>query len=752
MSDISNQEQKPGYASEEEPPAFNNYYAPLSKTYSEAQILHQQRYRSMMSSQKNDHEPLRVSIQDPKKMPGSPASASYTPSSATPSSQSYQNYPTRLSSSFSSTQQPTYDQYGRLSMSQTNEVIDHSRAHDSEKVVEVSPNERFARLNALLGKGAYKVVYKAIDREEGYEVAWNTIQAMPSIDHHELEHEIEILKSVRHPNIIAFHDAWYNNNEFVFVTELMTSGTLREYIRKLSLPNIKIVKRWSRQILKGLAYLHGHEPAIIHRDIKCDNIFINGAHGEVKIGDLGSADANAVERSTFMSTAKRYTVIGTPEFMAPEMYEEQGYTEKVDIYAFGMCLLEMATGEYPYNECRNAAQIYKKVTAGIKPECLKRIQKSEVLVVIQNCLGPEEERMSAQEILEHSFLAVEPDVVLLAADPTHVNLTLQVVFKGMDKLSVKFEFNAETDTAEEVVREMIDEQVLPERYQHHITKEINRILRDLDKPSESEQADQVRRSVWRRESDIRSELEDARQGLAMANEHLVDIEKRCETLEIQAIHSENKYRDAVRQLREQERALEASHHAYAGTASSVASSAHHSDSEEHHSQSTATTVVSPPGSPKQYATTNGTHFMDVPMSESMLSRSASLSPSEHDMDLKEKDAGALREALVSRILEEYADDTDIEVFVRDCAIATHRNNDKATEWIKKLQNQDIMTVGDLRDLHDEDWAGIGLTVFALRALKNMLKGKKLAGQSVLALSNAQSNPSSAPSSAGVGSP
>jgi WNK lysine deficient protein kinase len=51
--------------------------------------------------------------------------------------------------------------------------------------------------------------------------------------------------------------------------------------------------------------------------------------------------------------------------------------------------------------------------------------------------------------------------------------------------------------------------------------------------------------------------------------------------------------------------------------------------------------------------------------------------------------------------------------------------DKAQEWAKKLQNQDIMTVGNLRDLHDEDWAGIGLTVFALRAMKNMLKGKKL---------------------------
>jgi WNK lysine deficient protein kinase len=48
--------------------------------------------------------------------------------------------------------------------------------------------------------------------------------------------------------------------------------------------------------------------------------------------------------------------------MAPEMYEEKGYSEKVDIYAFGMCLLEMMTGEYPYSECKNAAQVYRKVT------------------------------------------------------------------------------------------------------------------------------------------------------------------------------------------------------------------------------------------------------------------------------------------------------------------------------------------------------------------------------------------------------
>lgn len=54
------------------------------------------------------------------------------------------------------------------------------------------------------------------------------------------------------------------------------------------------------------------------------------------------------------------SVIGTPEFMAPELYEEK-YTEKVDIYSFGMCVLEMATGEYPYSECENVGQVFRKV-------------------------------------------------------------------------------------------------------------------------------------------------------------------------------------------------------------------------------------------------------------------------------------------------------------------------------------------------------------------------------------------------------
>lgn len=618
---------------------------------------------------------------------------------------------------------------GGLSLPHANEIIDQSRSHDTEKVVEISPNERYVRLNTLLGKGAYKVVYKAIDREEGYEVAWNTMQATKSIDHKEMEHEIEILKSVRHPNIIAFHDAWYQKNEFVFITELMTSGTLREYIRKLSLPNIKIVKRWSRQILKGLAYLHGYNPSIIHRDIKCDNIFINGAHGEVKIGDMGTAE---------MKMGKKYTIIGTPEFMAPEMYEEQGYNEKVDIYAFGMCLLEMVTGDYPYGECKNAAQIYKKVSSGVKPASLLEVQSEEVRNIIDNCLGNEEERMTAQDILEHSFLAVEPDVVLLAADPAHVHLTLQVVFKGMDKLSVKFDFNVETDTAEQVVREMIEEQVLPERYQHHITKEINRILRDIEKPNnvggENDQDDKSKDSVWRRENDIRSELERTREELERASEHVLEVESRCDGYESRARAAEIRYREAIRSLREIKETQQL-------TVEQVELLTKNPRFENDLKIDTSRLLRS-------------NSIRDIPLSAMSNGSNASVKSdsskkTDYDSSSPPSTASTTREALVSRILEEYADDTDIELFVRDCAIASHRNIDKAQEWANKLKNQDIMTVGDLRDLHDEDWAGIGLTVFALRALKNMLKGKKQAAQPTTT-NGTPSN--SAPNSARVSPP
>lgn len=68
----------------------------------------------------------------------------------------------------------------------------------------------------------------------------------------------------------------------------------------------QVLKRWAWQILQGLVYLHAHDPAIIHRDLKCDNIFVNGTSGVIKIGDLGLA-------TLWRGLTTPQSVLGTPE-------------------------------------------------------------------------------------------------------------------------------------------------------------------------------------------------------------------------------------------------------------------------------------------------------------------------------------------------------------------------------------------------------------------------------------------------------
>ncbi|XP_065858501.1 serine/threonine-protein kinase WNK8 isoform X2 [Euphorbia lathyris] len=255
--------------------------------------------------------------------------------------------------------------------------------------------QRKTRLAGIFG-------YRAFDEVDGVEVAWNQVSVedvLQSPDQLErLYSEVHLLKALKHENIMKFCNSWVDdkNKTINMITELFTSGSLRQYRKKHKCVDIKAIKNWARQILRGLHYLHSHDPPIIHRDLKCDNIFVNGNNGEVKIGDLGLA--------TVMQQPTARSVIGTPEFMAPELYEEE-YNELVDIYSFGMCMLEMVTREYPYSECRNPAQIYKKVTSGIKPASLSKVNDPQVKQFIEKCLVPASMRMPASELLKDPFLA-----------------------------------------------------------------------------------------------------------------------------------------------------------------------------------------------------------------------------------------------------------------------------------------------------------------------------------------------------------
>lgn len=283
-----------------------------------------------------------------------------------------------------------------------------SRGSDSELFVEVDPTGRYGRYDDLLGAGAVKKVYRAFDQEEGIEVAWNQVRLKNlSQDPAMLERllaEVQLLRKLKNTHILTLYHVWRDaeRSHLNFITEVCTSGNLREYRKRHRHVSIKAMKKWARQVLRGLDYLHTHEPCIIHRDLNCSNIFINGNIGKVKIGDFGLA---AIVGKNHVA----HSILGTPEYMAPELYEED-YTEMVDIYSFGMCLLEMVTMEIPYSECDSIAKIYKKVTTGVMPRAFSKVVDPEVKAFIDRCVAQPRARPSASELLKDQFFdGVEED-------------------------------------------------------------------------------------------------------------------------------------------------------------------------------------------------------------------------------------------------------------------------------------------------------------------------------------------------------
>nr|XP_040019901.1 LOW QUALITY PROTEIN: serine/threonine-protein kinase WNK1-like [Gasterosteus aculeatus aculeatus] len=333
------------------------------------------------------------------------------------------------------------------------------------KAVGTSPDGRFLKFDIEIGRGSFKTVYKGLDTETTVEVAWCELQdrKLSKTERQRFKEEAGMLKGLQHPNIVRFYDSWEGPSKgrkcIVLVTELMTSGTLKTYLKRFKVMKIKVLRSWCRQILKGLHFLHTRTPPIIHRDLKCDNIFITGPTGSVKIGDLGLA---TLKRASFAKS-----VIGTPEFMAPEMYEEK-YDESVDVYAFGMCMLEMATSEYPYSECQNAAQIYRRVTSGVKPGSFDKVAIPEVKEIIEGCIRQnKDERYSIKDLLNHAFFQEDTGVRVELAeedDGEMVAIKLWLRIEDVKKLkgkykdneAIEFSFDLSKDVPEDVAQEMVE--------------------------------------------------------------------------------------------------------------------------------------------------------------------------------------------------------------------------------------------------------------------------------------------------------
>ncbi|XP_022176462.1 serine/threonine-protein kinase WNK1 isoform X3 [Myzus persicae] len=359
---------------------------------------------------------------------------------------------------------------------------------DEEKATGISPDGRFLKFDEELGHGSFKTVFRGLDTQTGVAVAWCELQEnkLTKTERARFREEAEMLKGLQHPNIVRFYDYWEvsltKRKYIVLVTELMTSGTLKTYLRRFKKINPKVLKSWCRQIVKGLSFLHSRTPPIIHRDLKCDNIFITGTTGCVKIGDLGLA--------TLKNRSFAKSVIGTPEFMAPEMYEEH-YDESVDVYAFGMCMLEMATSEYPYTECTGPAQIYKKVISGVKPLSFDKIENPEIKDIIDSCIKlKKDERPSIKELLAHDFFTEDPGIKLemVSRTDSRIEFRLRILDpkkrcsnKHRENEAIQFDFDINNDNADDVASEMAKSGLILEEDSKTIAKMLTNQVYNFNK-------------------------------------------------------------------------------------------------------------------------------------------------------------------------------------------------------------------------------------------------------------------------------
>jgi WNK lysine deficient protein kinase len=252
----------------------------------------------------------------------------------------------------------------------------------------------YIKYDKIIGRGRFKIVYKAYDKINKKNVAWcevpfkkNCVEAYLSI-----QNEIDILKHIKNKNkyILNIIEHWKTEDSIILITDLY-SDNLESYIYKNKNQSILLIKKWIEQIIHGLMYLH--QENIIHRDMKCSNILINSETLDIVISDF--------ETSIMLDNSASITgICGSLPYIAPEVYNNY-YTKSCDIYSLGMIILQIATNQVPYSEVKSCISVMNCVLGNIKPIALSNVKNKLLYDLIIDCINLEPlKRVSLKNILK----------------------------------------------------------------------------------------------------------------------------------------------------------------------------------------------------------------------------------------------------------------------------------------------------------------------------------------------------------------
>lgn len=194
-----------------------------------------------------------------------------------------------------------------------------------------------------LGRGAFSVVKMGTNKKTKERVAIKIIDRHDVGKDYEknLRMEMDILRRVEHPNIIALHEMVEAGNKLYFVMELVTGGELFDRIVEKGSYSEEDAKVLVRKIVSAIDYLHKQN--IAHRDLKPENLLVKSVEDdtEVKIADFGLS--KIIDKDKMMQTA-----CGTPGYVAPEVLNAEGYDKEVDMWSVGVITYILLCGFPPF--------------------------------------------------------------------------------------------------------------------------------------------------------------------------------------------------------------------------------------------------------------------------------------------------------------------------------------------------------------------------------------------------------------------
>lgn len=252
-----------------------------------------------------------------------------------------------------------------------------------------------------LGQGAFATVYRCKNEELGVEIAMKQVECLElkrMVD--ALHQETKVLKKIKHENIVRFYGVRQVKDSIAIFMEYAKGGSILSLISEKGALTERLVRKYCQQILEGLAYLH--ENSIVHRDLKCANILLDGCDN-CKLADFGISKYS----DEIASMSGCQTDCGTAYWMSPECIKGKKYGWKTDIWSFGCTVLEMLNKEPPNYELKTRLAVMWRIVNEDMVANFPTNTSDDCKTFTKVCLQKDPaKRPSTKALLSHKFMSV----------------------------------------------------------------------------------------------------------------------------------------------------------------------------------------------------------------------------------------------------------------------------------------------------------------------------------------------------------